>query len=94
MLETGSLKRSIETNKIQKDRVMAKVGKKGQNNIRNKKWGLQRLDNWTFWKFYDNKFENLHKANSQQNSQLTKIDSGREKHLISTDHQENLISYQ
>lgn len=27
-------------------------------------------------------------------SQLTKIDSGREKHLISTDHQENLISYQ
>lgn len=45
MLETGSLKRSIETNKIQKDRVMAKVGKKGQNNIRNKKWGLQRLDN-------------------------------------------------
>ena len=42
MLKTGSLKRSIETNKIQKDKVMAKVGEKGQNDIRNKKNGAYR----------------------------------------------------
>lgn len=48
MLKTGSLKRSMKTNKIWKDKLMATLKKKRQNNIRNEKWGLsrdvQRLD--------------------------------------------------
>lgn len=43
MLKIGSLKRSIETNKIQNNKLMEKVKKKKrQTNIRNEKWSLTR----------------------------------------------------
>lgn len=69
MLKIGSLKRSIETNKIQKDELMEKVKKrkkKRQNNIRNEKWSLSSDAieiRQTLWKFYGNKFVNLHRMN-------------------------------
>lgn len=75
---------------------MAKL--KDKTILEMKKWGLsrdvQRLESWTLWKFYGNKFENLYKMNKV----LEKVNLPREtqeetENLISTDHQENLISY-
>lgn len=39
---------------------------------------LQRLDNWTWWKFYGNKFENLYKINFEKKSTY-QTDSGGDK---------------
>lgn len=42
MLKIGSLKRPIEINKTQNNKLTEKVKKKRQTNIRNEKWSLSR----------------------------------------------------
>lgn len=55
---------------------------------------LQRLESWTLWKFYGNKFKNLHEMNKLLGKvNLPKQTQEELENLISTDHQENLVSY-